>query len=156
MFLSLNYSWVSFFVLELWKVRFSSLNFEKIHFYTWISSLDFFIKGQNSWWKMNFSKFRDKKQKPNLLKKCFFFLPNMTLMMFIWKIDWFKIVFFKDDFSCENRFWERWLLIVTKNDFHLFFKFKKNLVKNQTTFTSNFKKIYLKIIFYKDDFYGFF
>jgi hypothetical protein len=34
LFLSLNYTWVSFFVPKLRKVRFLSLNFKKIHFYT--------------------------------------------------------------------------------------------------------------------------
>ena len=36
LFSSLNFTWNSFFVLKLWKVRFLSLNFENIHFYTWI------------------------------------------------------------------------------------------------------------------------
>ena len=44
LFSSLNYTWISFFVPELWKICFLSLNFEKVHFYTWISSLDYFIK----------------------------------------------------------------------------------------------------------------
>ena len=38
LFSSQNYTWISFFVPELWKIRFSSLNFEKFYFYTWISS----------------------------------------------------------------------------------------------------------------------
>ena len=63
-------------------------------------------------------------------------------MMFIWKIDLFKIVFKKDDF-----------LFLPKNDFYVFFKFKKNLVKLsffvKTIFMSDFKNFYLKVVFTK-------
>ena len=50
-------------------------------------------------------------------------------------MDWFKIVFLKDDFSHENRLCERWLLIL------YLFKFFLNLKKH------------LKVVFCKDDFY---
>ena len=69
----------------------------------------------------------------------FVFEPNMTLLMFIWKIDWFKIIFLKDDFSRENRLCERRLLI-----FYLFIiclKFFWNLEKH------------LKVVLIKEDFY---
>ena len=69
----LNFAWRSFFILELWKVRFSSLNFEKILFYTWISTINFFLKWRNSYVKTNllkvqgrktnFSKFKDERLK---------------------------------------------------------------------------------------------
>ena len=75
MFSSLNFAWVLFFVLELWKVCFSFLNFEKVHFYTWISSLDFFYKRtetkfmckneffQNLWMKNELFKIQKQKTK---------------------------------------------------------------------------------------------
>ena len=53
-FSSLNYTWVSFFVPELWRICFSSLNFEKVHFYTWILSFYKIIQGRNSCVKNEF------------------------------------------------------------------------------------------------------
>ena len=65
------------------------------------------------------------------VKKCFFlfiylfyvFELNMTLLMFIWKMDWLKIFFLKYDFSHESRIWEKRLLIVFlwKSSFRCFF-----------------------------------
>ena len=52
--MSLNFAWNSVFVLKLLKVRFSSMNFEKVRFYTWISFLNFFLKWWNSYIKKNF------------------------------------------------------------------------------------------------------
>ena len=56
LFSFLNYTWVSFFIPEFWKVRFSSLNFEKVYFYTWILSFYKKVEGRNSCVKMNFFK----------------------------------------------------------------------------------------------------
>jgi hypothetical protein len=53
---SLNFIWSSFFVSELWKVRFSFRNFEKVCFYTWISSFKKKVQGRNSCVKTNFFK----------------------------------------------------------------------------------------------------
>ena len=63
MFLSLNFAWSSVFIPELWKVHFSFLNFEKINFYTWISSFwkkEF--KDKIHVYKQTFSKFKDEKR----------------------------------------------------------------------------------------------
>ena len=91
---------------------------------------------------------------------CYVFGPNMTLMMFIWKMDWFKIVFFKNDFWSKVVFGKDNFHVSFQKNYHVFFEFKKNLVKSQsfvkTTFTSDFKKIYLKVVFCKDNFHLFF
>ena len=79
MFFFLNFLWNLFFVIELLKVWFLFLNFENVYFYSWISSLHFFINWRNSYVKMNFfkvqgrktnfSKFIDEKQNSYIVLK---------------------------------------------------------------------------------------
>ena len=67
--------------------------------------------------------------------------------MFIWKIDRFKIIFFKDDF------WSK--VVFYKDNFRIWLKKKVIFVK--TTFTDflNLRKIRSKIDFCKDNFHVF-
>ena len=66
LFSPLNFAWNLVFILELWKILFSSLNFEKVHFYTWIPSFDFILKGRNSCVKTNF--FKVQRRKTNFIQ----------------------------------------------------------------------------------------
>ena len=76
---------------------------------------------------------------PKLLKNTFFFFlvfgPNVTLVMFIWKIDSFKIVFVKDTFKYKNRLCERHFL--TK-----FFKIRLKSVFTKDNFWPNLSKLF--------------
>ena len=74
--------------------------------------------------------FEDKvnKSRAKVAKKYIFlsFGPNMTLVMFIWNMDLFKIVFLKDTFEREKCLFERQLLtkswsesVFQKDDFYV-------------------------------------
>ena len=83
LFLSLNFAWSSVFILKLWKVHFSSLNFEKVHFYIWISSLNFkkvCLKMTKFIYKNKL--FKVQRQKPNFIQslrtKTIFFPKNFS------------------------------------------------------------------------------
>ena len=75
----------------------------------------------------------------------------MTLVMFIWNMDSFKIVFVKDTFNRENRLSKRhfltkfWLEVVfRKDDFEKYKNFGQKVSFKKTIFT--FKSFFQKTI----------
>ena len=85
------------------------------------------------------------------------FRPNMTLLMFIWKMDLFKIVFVKYDFSRYLFAWKSSFWKTTFDSFFFFFFFincwRGHVLPHGLNWKDNFQKkfINLKIFFCKDN-----
>ena len=110
--MSLNFAWNSVFVLKLLKVRFSSMNFEKVRFYTWISFLNFFLKWWNSYIKKNFFQnlrtknefFEIQRQKTNFIQN----LGTKTILLpifFYWERKIMLLKYEKEKTRYETGSW---------------------------------------------------
>ncbi len=155
MFSSLKFAWNSVFVLELWKIHFSFLNFQEICFYTWISS--FWKKNsrtksmcinklfQNSGTKKELhAKFRDENNSL-IFSFVIFFISKSRNTYWCINIGWVHCKFWK--YSIWNQNSTRNI----KNKFMKIFHIYETILYKLTIFyvESSFNKENCKLYFWK-------